>query len=158
MSALAIKPPNLPTLASQSLPRRVREVLGAVLKLTTDEIDSGLKSAMKDFDQQVFRLVESTVDNAARERWLGEHDRFTRSRSDLMLHFFHALEAELANLQDPQVMRGHLQTRQRSGEEFALLADLENEETSALSDAATPAELQKSLPLNDHAQRCVVID
>jgi hypothetical protein len=153
MSALAIKPPTLPTLASQSLPRRVREVLGAVLKLTTDEIDSGLKSAMKDFDQQVFRLVESTVDHAARERWIGEHERFTRSRSDLMLHFFHALEAELANLQDPQVMRGHLQTRPRSGDELALVADLEIEETSALTDAATRTELQNSLPLYLLGQR-----
>ncbi len=76
---------------------------------------------------------------------------------DVAVHFMNALEAELAYLQEPQIMRGHLQTRYRAGDEMALVNDLEIEETSVLTDAASRAELQHSLQLFLLGQRFGVL-
>jgi hypothetical protein len=157
MSALSTDLPVLPTLASQSLPRRVRELLGVVLKLVTDELQSGLNSAVKDFDQQFHQLLDTTHDRALREQYTVQHDRLVHARADLVLQFFNALEAELACLQDPQILRGHMQVGRRKAEDMALVHDLEIEETSALTDAATRAELQHSLPLFLLGQRFGVL-
>jgi hypothetical protein len=157
MSALSSQPMTLPTLASQPLPRRVREVLGAVLKLLSDELQSGLQSAVKDFEQQFYRLLDGIADRALRERYMAQYDHLVHSRADLLLHFFNALEAELALLQDPRILRGHMQAMRGKAEDMALVHDLEIEETSALTDAASRAELQNSLPLFLLGQRFGVL-
>jgi hypothetical protein len=147
----------MPTLASQPLPRRVRELLGVVLKLVADELQSGLHSAVKDFEQQFFRLLDATHDRVLRDQYTAQHDRLLHGRADLVLHFFNALEAELALLQDPQILRGHMQVGRRKAEDMALVHDLEIEETSVLTDAANRAELQHSLPLFRLGQRFGVL-
>jgi uncharacterized protein (UPF0147 family) len=147
----------MPTLASQPLPRRVRELLGVVLKLVADELQSGLHSAVKDFEQQFFRLLDATHDRVLRDQYTAQHDRLLHGRADLVLHFFNALEAELALLQDPQILRGHMQVGRRKAEDMALVHDLEIEETSVLTDAANRAELQHSLPLFLLGQRFGVL-
>lgn len=157
MSALSSQSVVLPTLASQALPRRVRESLGGVLKLITDELQSGLQTAVKDFEQQFYRLLDGIADRPLRERYTSQHDQLLHSRADLVLHFFNALEAEMACLQDPQILRGHMQVGKRSADEMALVQDLEIEETSALTDAATRAELQNSLQLFLLGQRFGVL-
>jgi hypothetical protein len=145
------------TLASQPLPRRVRDLLNSTLKLVADEMERGIGAAVKDFDQEMFRQVELSIEPAVRAAWHSDQDLVLRSRGDLVLHFLNALESELAHLQNPQVLRGHLQTRYRSGDEMALVHDLEIEETSALTEAATRAELQNSLQLFLLGQRFGVL-
>lgn len=157
MSALSSHWPELPTLASQALPRRVRELLGAVLKLASDDLQPGLNSTVKDFGQQVLRLADQTADDALRQRFLADGDHAGHSRADFVLHFFNALEAELALLHDPQLVRGHMQVRSKSGSELSLVKDHEIEETSVLTDAASRAELANSLPLFLLGQRFGVL-
>jgi hypothetical protein len=147
MPATANHSPVLPTLASQALPRRVRELLAAELKLATDELQPGLNSTVKDFVQQVVRIAGATMDHATRQRFLSDSDHVGDARADFLLHFFNALEAELALFQDPQLVRGHMQVRHKSGAELSLVKDHEIEETSVLTDAASRAELANSLPL-----------
>ena len=157
MSALSSQWPVLPTLASQALPRRVRELLGAVLKLASADLQAGLNSTVKDFGQQVLRLADQTADAPLRQRYMADGDHVGHSRADFLLHFFNALEAELALLHDPQLVRGHMQVKQRTGAELSLVKDHEIEETSALTDAASRAELQNSLPLFLLGQRFGVL-
>ena len=64
---------------------------------------------------------------------------------------------ELALLQSPVVVRGQMTTRGRRANEMSLVNDQEIEETSALTDAATRAELQSSLPLFLLGQRFGVL-
>jgi len=157
LSVHASQSPVLPTLASQQLPRHVRDLLGLVLKIASNALESGVMAAMKDLEQQIFRQIEVTTEGAARERLHAGLAKAEGARSELWLHFINALEAELASLQSPQVVRGHLQTRYRSGDELALIDDQEIEETSALTDAASRAELQNSLPLFLLGQRFGVL-
>ena len=55
------------------------------------------------------------------------------------------------------VVRGQMTTRFRRADEMSLVNDQEIEETSALTDAATRAELQNSLPLFLLGQRFGVL-
>ena len=98
-----------------------------------------------------------TVDKDLRASLEVARELLERSRQDVTLHFMNALEAELACLQEPQIVRGHLQTRYRAGDEMALVNDLEIEETSVLTDAASRAELQHSLQLFLLGQRFGVL-
>jgi hypothetical protein len=157
MSALASQSPVLPTLAAQALPRRVRDLLNSVLKVVSGDLERGVAGAIREFEQQLYRQIESSMDNSLGAIWQLAQDKVGHSRADILLHFMNALEAELANLQDPQVVRGHLQARYHRGDELALVNDLEIEETSTLTDAATRAELQHSLQLFLLGQRFGVL-
>ena len=137
----------LATLDSQPLPRRVRELLKSLLKIASDELERGVAAAIRDFEQQLYRLLESGAARGAGSHWQQVQERVAAARNDIVLGFMNALEAELANLQDPKIKRGHLQAGYRHSDELALVNDLEIEETSALTDAATRAELQHSLAM-----------
>ena len=157
MSVYASQALDLPKLASKPLPRRVRELLASVLKIVADDLERGLRATVTEFEQQLYRHGELAAANLVRDRWEHALEMVEQSRVDLRRHFLDALEAELANLQEPQVMRGHLQTRYRSGDALALVNDFEMEETSVLTDAATRTESQHSLPLFLLGQRFGVL-
>ena len=157
MSVPANQSPALPTLASQALPRRVRELLKSVLKVMSPELERGVNGAILEFVQLLYRQIEGSMDQALGAQWQIAQDKVAHARADIVLHFMNALEAEMANLQDPQIVRGQLQARHRRGDELALVNDLEIEETSALTDAATRAELQHSLQLFLLGQRFGVL-
>ena len=157
MSVHATQSLDLPKLASKPLPRRVRELLASVLKIVADDLERGLRATVTEFEQQLYRHGELAAANLVRDRWEHALEMVEQSRVDLLRHFLDALEAELANLQEPQVMRGHLQTRYRSGDALALVNDFEMEETSVLTDAATRTESQHSLPLFLLGQRFGVL-
>ena len=157
MSASASQSPALPTLTSQALPRRVRELLRSVLKVMTPDLEHGVKGAIREFEQLLYRQIEGSMDQALGAQWQLAQDKVAHSSADILLNFMNAFEAEIANLQDPQIVRGQLQARHRRGDELALVNDLEIEETSALTDAATRAELQHSLQLFLLGQRFGVL-
>ncbi len=147
MSVLASQSSVLATLDSQPLPKRVRELLKSLLKIASDELERGVAAAIKDFEQQLYRQLEISGDRAVVAHWQQVQERVGEARSDIVLGFMNALEAEMANLQDPKIKRGHIQSGYRHSDELALVNDLEIEETSALTDAATRAELQHSLAM-----------
>ncbi len=147
----------LPSIAQHPLPRRVRDLLRAVMRTATNELERALATALREFEQQLFRQSERSPERGGAQRWDAVQARVADARADITLHFLNALEAELACLQDPQIRRGHLQARHRAGDEMALVNDLEIEETSALTDSANRAELQNSLALFLLGQRFGVL-
>lgn len=147
----------LPTLASQPLPRHVRHLLKSALKNASVDLERSVGAAITDFEQLVVRELERASFGAALDRWKLVLTIIERARPDIVRNFLANLEAELANLQQPQVVRGQLQTRYQAGDVLALVDDHEIEETSALTDAATRAELQNSLPLFLLGQRFGVL-
>ena len=155
--SLAASSTPLPTIASQALPRRVRELLRSVLKVCSDELERAVAMAVRDFEQQLYRQPDGLVAKGEGPNWHRVQEQVSQARADISLGFMNALEAELANLQDPQIKRGHLQARHRGSDELALVNDLEIEETSALTDSANRAELQHSLPLFLLGQRFGVL-
>ena len=152
-----VQPPVLPTLALQPLPRHVRDLLQLVLKISTNSLENNVIIAIRELEQQLMSQAERTMEAAARQRVRQALVAVESSRALLVANFLNALEAELALLQTPVVVRGQMTTRFRRADEMSLVNDQEIEETSALTDAATRAELQNSLPLFLLGQRFGVL-
>jgi hypothetical protein len=156
LSAYTSQPPVLPTLALQPLPRHVRDLLQLVLKLCVNSLEPNVIVTIRELEQQLLRQME-TVDGATRHRMREALVSVEGARSSLVANFLHALEAELALLQSPVVVRGQMTTSFRRADEMSLVNDHEIEEASALTDAATRAELANSLPLFLLGQRFGVL-
>ena len=92
----------------------MRDLLTTVLKLLSDELERCIAATLKDLGQQLHQQISMTVDKDLRASLEVAREILERSRQDVMLHFMNALEAELACLQEPQIVRGHLQTRYRA--------------------------------------------
>jgi hypothetical protein len=148
----------LPTLALQPLPRHVRDLLQLVLKICTTSLEGNVILAVKELEQNLLREIDMAVgEPAQRDRLRQALVSVEGARQMLVANFLAALEAELALLQSPVVVRGQMTTRARRADEMSLVNDQEIEETSALTDAATRAELQNSLPLFLLGQRFGVL-
>jgi hypothetical protein len=147
----------MPTLALQPLPRHVRDLLQLVLKISSTSLEGNVVLAIKDLESQMLVQIERTTDATERQRHREALLSVEASRSTMVAHFLASLEAELALLQSPVVVRGQMTTRPRRANEMSLVNDQEIEETSALTDAATRAELQNSLPLFLLGQRFGVL-
>jgi hypothetical protein len=135
----------------------VRDLLQLVLKICTNSLEGNVVNTIKDLEQLVLGQVERTMDNAERQRLRQAAASIENARPLLVGNFLGALEAELALLQSPVVVRGQMTTRSRRADELSLVHDHEIEETSALTDAATRAELSNSLPLFLLGQRFGVL-
>ena len=157
MSVIASQSHALPTLASQPLPRHVRHLLTSILKIAAVDLERAINATVTDFEQMVIRQVERASFGATADHLRTVLSSIERSRQDIVLNFMASVEGELASLQQPHVVRGQLQTRYQAGDVLALVDDQEIEETSALTDAATRAELQNSLPLFLLGQRFGVL-
>ena len=157
MSANSSQSSVLPTLAQQPLPRHVRDLLQLVLKICTNSLEGNVVLAVRDLEQQLIRQGDQPMAAAERQRLRQALTAVEDSRTNLVASFLAALEAELALLQSPVIVRGQMTTRFRSIDELTLVNDQEIEETSALTDASNKAELQNSLPLFLLGQRFGVI-
>ncbi|MEO8159888.1 MAG: DUF1631 family protein [Arenimonas sp.] len=157
MSAHASQSQLLPTLALQPLPHHVRELLQRTLKTCANALEGNVQLAIKDLEQQVLQEVSQTIDIAPRERLRKALQEVAHARSDLVNNFMRALEGEIAMLHSPVAVRGHMTARFDTASEMSLVNDQEIEETSALTDAASRAELQSSLPLFLLGQRFGVL-
>jgi len=157
LSANASLSPVLPTLALQPLPRHVRDLLQLVLKISVNSLEGNVILAIKDLEQQLLAQIERSSDHSARQRLREALVSVEAARPALVANFLNSLEAELALLQSPVVVRGQMTTRFRRADEMSLVHDHEIEETSALTDASTRAELQNSLPLFLLGQRFGVL-
>ena len=147
----------MPTLALQPLPRHVRDLLQLVLKIASTSLENNVILAIRDLESQMLVQIERTSEGTERQRLRESLVQVEGSRSVLVSHFLASIEAELALLQSPVVMRGQMTSRPRRADEMRLVGDNEIEETSALTDAATRAELQNSLPLFLLGQRFGVL-
>ena len=106
MSAHASQSPVLPTLALQPLPRHVRDLLQLVLKIAINSLEGNVILSVKDLEQQLLVQIERSTDNAERQRLRQALVSVEGSRSKLVATFLNSLEAELALLQSPVVVRG----------------------------------------------------
>ncbi|HMB57980.1 MAG TPA: DUF1631 domain-containing protein [Arenimonas sp.] len=157
MSASGSQSQAMPTLASRHLPRRVRALLEGILEFTSDELERGIVATLNEFEQQLFKFAEQARSNMVQTRWLESQRLIKRTRHDLVPRFLISLEAELANLREPQNKHSFMQGRGHGISELSLVNELEMDETSFLIEMASRAELRNSLPLYLLGQRFGVL-
>ncbi len=146
-----------PLLASRYMPRRVRELLEGVLEVVRKQFEPGLLLAGDAFERQLMKQAEQAKDHEDELRLVDARHAFSRGLSDLLRRFHLAIEGELANLREPQIVRGQIQARATRSEEMSLVDNIEMDETSVLTDIASRAELRHSLPIYLLGQRFGVL-
>lgn len=157
MSAGSNQSHPLSTLASRQLPRRVRDLLEGILEFASDELERVIVTSLNELEQQLFKFAEQSRNNTTQHRWLEAQRLVKRTRHDLVPRFLIALESELAELREPQIIRGHMKSRGRSTDELSLVDELEIDETSLLTEISNRAELRNSLSLYLLGQRFGVL-
>ena len=86
------------TLATATLPRRVRRVLEHLLNAASDELERHLDGVLSEFEQQLFRLADHARNPGIESTHLQTLRTLRLNRADLVPHFMAGLEASLAIL------------------------------------------------------------
>ncbi|MFC7301316.1 DUF1631 domain-containing protein [Cognatiluteimonas weifangensis] len=153
--------PSAPqTLATATLPRRVRRVLEHLLNTASDELERHLTAMLAEFEQQLFRLADHARNPGVESTHLQTLRTLRLNRSDLVPRFMVGLEASLAALG-----RGPAQVAGTAGADTAagtfhhlrLVDDAELDEDAVLRDIAVRQESRASLTLHLLSQRFGVL-
>lgn len=148
---------SAPTLASRTLPDRVRVLLGGILEYSSDEMERTLVAMLNEFEQQLFKYAEQARSNMVQIRWLEAQRLVKRTRPDLVPRFLIALEAELACIKDPPGAKPAATAFRNALGELALVDNVEMDEATVLAEIASRAEVRNSLPLYLLGQRFGVV-
>ena len=138
-----------PTLASRSLPRRVRLLLESIMEHASGEMERGLHAMLNEYESQLFKFAEQARNQQVQTRWLEAQRLVKRTRPDLIPRFMIALEAELAVIREPaSTARARI-----TSDELTLMEDVELDESTVMTEIASRAELRNSLSLYLLGQR-----
>jgi hypothetical protein len=145
------------TLATATLPRRVRRVLEHLLAMVSEEMARHLGQMLGDFEQQLFRLADHARNPALQSGHLETLRTLRLNRSDLVPRYLMGLEAGLAGLRHSAV---HAATGHRQKLPFAhlsLVEDHDLDEEAVLREIAMRHEARASLALHLLGQRFGVL-
>ena len=129
-----------PTLASRSLPRRVRLLLESIMEHASGEMERGLHAMLNEYESQLFKFAEQARNQQVQTRWLEAQRLVKRTRPDLIPRFMIALEAELAVIREPaSTARARI-----TSDELTLMEDVELDESTVMTEIASRAREQAS--------------
>src|SRR6476660_9494212 len=99
MSSQPPAPDTLPqTLATATLPRRVRRVLEHLLNAASDELERHLTDMLSEYEQQLFRLADHARNPGTESVHLQTLRTLRLTRADLVPRFMAGLEPNLARM------------------------------------------------------------
>ncbi|MEO6263907.1 MAG: DUF1631 domain-containing protein [Luteimonas sp.] len=159
MSALPPAPDSTApqTLATATLPRRVRRVLEHLLNAASDELERHLTTMLSEFEQQLFRLADHARNPGAESTHLQTLRTLRLNRSDLVPHFMARLEASLATLGRNVVATTSNDPGTSRFLHLSLVDETEMDEDTLLRDIAVRQESRASLTLHLLGQRFGVL-
>ncbi|MFL6593392.1 MAG: DUF1631 family protein [Luteimonas sp.] len=154
MSALPPSPDPAPqTLATATLPRRVRRVLENLLSAVSDELERHLIATLGDFEQQLFRLSEHARNPALQASYLQTLRTLRMNRSDLVPRFMAGLEANLATIGRANTHVAATEPAPLNFRSLSLVEEGEMDEEAVLREIASRQESRASLTLHLLGQR-----
>ena len=149
--------PRIPqSLATATLPRRVRRVLEHLLNTASDELERHLATMLTEFEQQLFRLADHARNPALQSGHMQTLRTLQLNRADLVPRFMMGLEASLASL-GRESAPGAAEVAPISFQNLSLVDDAEQDESTLLRDIAVRQESRASLPLYLLGQRFGVL-
>ena len=153
--------PSTPqTLATATLPRRVRRVLEHLLNTASDELERHLTSMLSEFEQQLFRLADHARNPGVESTHLQTLRTLRLNRSDLVPRYMVGLEASLASLGRGVTHAGRAPEAgavSGSFHQLRLVEETELDEDTVLRDIAVRQESRASLTLHLLGQRFGVL-
>ena len=88
------------TLASATLPARVRHILEAVNAQAAQSLSTSLNLALNEFERQLFKLADRARSSQQQAEHLSELQQLRQRRADLVPRYLAGLEASLARLRE----------------------------------------------------------
>jgi hypothetical protein len=141
------------TLATATLPRRVRRVLEQLLNTASDELERQLSATLADFEQQLFRMSEHARNPALQAGYMQTLRTLRMRSSDLVPRFMAGLEANLASIGRAAQRPAPVEAPPVSFMHLSLVDDSEMDESAVLREIASRQEARASLPLHLLGQR-----
>lgn len=148
---------TLASLKHKALPPRPRAVLEAVLATASSMLEMGLAAALNDLEQQLFKLAEQARSNDAQNKCFEALREIRRGRADVVPRFMLRLEAALANIGEEQAAPQFARMGRDKRNELSLLDPSELEESLALQEIASKAEIRNTQALFSLGQRFGVL-
>lgn len=149
----------LPTLATATLPRRVRRVLEHLLNNASSELERLFALVLDDYEQQLFRLADHARNPDVESVHLQTLRTARLNRADLLPRFMAGLEASVAALgRDPAPAGGKEPGEPApSFRNLSLVEDADIEEDAVLREIAVRSEARATLGLHLLGQRFGVL-
>ncbi|MGX5731017.1 DUF1631 domain-containing protein [Pseudoxanthomonas beigongshangi] len=147
MTAIPPPPPSTAagSLASASLPPRVRKLLRGFFEHIASDVIQSLNAMLPEYEQALFKQAEQARSDNRQAEFFNNLRAFQRNRGEFVPHFMFALEAELAAVRTP---RTHAPAA--TGIEFrtlTLVEDAAMDEEIVLSDIARRHEARAAQAL-----------
>ena len=145
VTAIPPPPPSAAgSLASASLPPRVRKLLRGFLDHISSDVIQSLNAMLPEYEQALFRQAEQARSDNRQAEFFSNLRALQRNRGEFVPHFMFALEAELAAVRTPP---SRIRAAAPSGIEFrtlTLVEDAAMDEEIVLSDIARRHEIRAS--------------
>lgn len=143
-------------IAARGFPPRRRAVLEGIFGFFRDEFSRALESMLNELEQQLFRSAEHARSNEVQRALLESRKRISANRTHLAPAMLERIEEALASLPEPV----KADVPEAAPPPFSALALVDTgtmDETVALREIATRAEIRNSLPLFLLGQRLGVV-
>ncbi|MBL8272365.1 MAG: DUF1631 family protein, partial [Xanthomonadales bacterium] len=134
----------LPNLKQAPLPARPRAVLEAMLSVASVALEQGVTATLNELEQQLFKLAEQAKSNEHQNRCFETLREIRRGRADVAPRFVIRLEAALASLDGSHEVPGFARMSRSERQDLSLIEPEEFEESLALQEVASKAEIRHS--------------
>jgi hypothetical protein len=146
------------SLKHADLPARPRAVLEALLGVASTVLEGGVAQTLNEFEQQLFKMAEQARSNDQQNRCFEALREVRRVRADVAPRFLIRLETALASLGTVvEVAKEFARVPKAGREEFALVDPQELEQSLAMQEVASKAEIRHSQALFALGQRFGVL-
>lgn len=147
----------LPSLKQKAFPPRPRAVLEGMLGTASTALELGVTATLNEVEQQLFKLAEQARSNEAQNRCFEALREIRRGRADVMPRFLMRLEAALATFVETASAPTFARLSRTQREQLSLVDPAEFEESLALQEVASKAEIRYSQALFALGQRFGVL-
>jgi hypothetical protein len=148
---------DLPSLRQSGLPPRPRAILEQVLTTASGILEQGIAATLNEAEQQLFKQAEQARSNEHQNRCFEALREIRRGRADVAPRFVIRLEAALATLDRTHGAPEFAKVNRSKRDELVLVDETEFEESLALQEVASKAEIRNSMVLFALGQRFGVL-
>jgi Protein of unknown function (DUF1631) len=146
-----------PSLKDRPFAPRPRAVLEGVFAHLAGELERSLRHTLNEYEQALFRMAEQSRSNEEQQRCFESLREIRRTRADIAPRFLMHLEGALAESAGSREAPAFSRARSTQRDALSLVNNTEFEESLALLEAASRAEIKLSQKLFALGQRFGVL-
>lgn len=144
-------------LKDRSFAPRPRAVLEGVFSQLADELERSLRHTLNEYEQALFRMAEQSRNNEEQQRCFESLREVRRTRADIAPRMLMHVESALASIGEKRAAPAFSRARKQKSDALSLVNTTDFEESLALLEAASRAEIKLSQKLFALGQRFAIL-